>query len=81
MLYTDLIDDTPVTMTARQLKLAIQEANLVSRETALREAAELFERTHETPYVIAQLGARAENTAHDREELQRDIRAALGFFS
>jgi hypothetical protein len=78
MYYTDLIDSTPVTMTARQLRLAIQEAHLAAREQALNEAAELVAEQLNPIASAPTLRQFADDAASDREDLQREIDAANG---
>lgn len=75
MYYTDLIDAAPVTMTARQFRLAIQEAKLHAEEVAFNSAAELV-RGSDPAY--QQLRHYAESVARDREQLQLEIDAANG---
>jgi hypothetical protein len=81
MLYTDLIGDALVTMTARQLRLAIQEAGLVSREQALNEAASLVEETDGKPRSIAWLREFADQAATEREDVAREGLATRGLVS
>lgn len=77
MYYTDLIDAAPVTMTARQFRLAIQEAKLHAEEVAFNSAAELVQGA-DPAFSYQQLRHYAEGVAHDREQLQQEIDAANG---
>ena len=77
MYYTDLIDDAPVTMTARQLRLAIQEAKLHAEEVAFNSAAELVSQS-DTEFAYQQLRHYADGVATDREDVRRQIDAANG---
>jgi hypothetical protein len=78
MFYTDLIDETPVTMTAKQLLLAIREASLAAREQAFNEAATLTEQVDTLRLAGTQLRHGANRAAADRDDLQQQINATMG---
>lgn len=80
MFYAEMIDASPVTMTAKQLRLAIQEASLAARERALNEAAELAEglTTEGQRYLPAQLRSMATDAQESALNLQAQIDATNG---